>query len=62
MSERDRLIELLNSAEFGVNKMRLSDRMISDDTIGAIADYLIANGVIVPTLNNGDRVCFFLKP
>lgn len=44
---RDRLIELLNEATFGVNKHTLADHL-KKETIERVADHLLANGVIVP--------------
>lgn len=43
---KNELVKLLSSAEFGVNKMRLTDR-VSEQTLEAVADYLIANGVVI---------------
>lgn len=56
---RDRLIELLKIKydhycdQCGVNK--------DSQYIENLADYLIGNGVILPTLSCGDRVWFILK-
>lgn len=52
---RDRLIGLLNEATFGVNVHTLADHL-KKETIEAVADYLIANGVIVPPCKVGDTV------
>ena len=52
---RDRLIELLNEATFGVNVHTLADHL-KKETIEAVADYLIANGVIVPPCKVGDTL------
>ena len=52
---RDRLIELLNDATFGVNVHTLADHL-KKETIEAVADYLIANGVIVPPCKVGDTL------
>lgn len=52
---RDRLIELLNEATFGVNVHTLADHL-KKETIEAVADHLLANGVIVPPCKVGDTV------
>lgn len=44
--DKNELIKLLSSAEFGVNKMRLTDK-VSEQTLETIADYLIANNVTI---------------
>ena len=44
--QRERLVELLNEATFGVNVHTLADHL-SKDTIERVADYLIANNVVV---------------
>lgn len=44
--QRERLVELLNEATFGVNVHTLADHL-SKETIERVADYLIANGVTV---------------
>ncbi|MEE0839064.1 MAG: hypothetical protein U0L72_00745 [Acutalibacteraceae bacterium] len=55
MTDRDRLIELLVNFRKPDNPItQMAERMI----IERIADYLLANGVIVPTFNCGDRVWF----
>ena len=54
---RDRLIELLNEATFGVNVHTLADHL-KKETIEAVADYLLANGVIVPPCKVGDTVYY----
>ena len=48
MTERERLVELLEEAEGQVNN--------DLPTIEEIADYLLANGVIVPPCKVGDTV------
>lgn len=53
MTERERLIELLKKAPLC---NRDFDLQYSDATIAKIADYLIANGVIVPPCKVGDKV------
>ena len=55
MTERESLIELLNEAKFGVNKHTLADHLMSFAVEG-IADYLLANGVVVPPCKVGDKV------
>lgn len=57
MTERERLIELLHDATFGVNKHTLADHL-KKETVEAVADYLLANGVIVPPCNVGDTVYY----
>jgi hypothetical protein len=44
--QRERLVELLNEATFGVNKHTLADHL-HKETIERVADYLIANNVVV---------------
>ena len=53
MTERERLIELLKNAK--LCSYPFGDQY-SDSTIGKIADYLLANGVIVPPCKVGDTV------
>jgi hypothetical protein len=55
MTERERLFKLLNDATFGVNVHTLAD-YLHKETIWAVADYLLANGVIVPPCKLGDTV------
>jgi hypothetical protein len=55
MTERERLIKFLNDATFGVNVHTLADHL-HKETIEAVADYLLANGVIVPPCKVGDTV------
>ena len=50
---RDRLIELLNEATFGVNAHTLADHL-KKETIEAVADHLLAAGVVVPPCKVGD--------
>ena len=52
---RERLIELLRDATFGINKHTLADHL-SKETLETVADYLIANGVIVPPCKVGQVV------
>ena len=44
--QRERLVELLNEATFGVNKHTLADHL-AKETIERVADYLLANNVAV---------------
>ncbi len=55
---RDRLIELLDSIQDKGKKYEYTENSISVLQIdnGTIADYLIANGVIVPPCKVGDEV------
>lgn len=55
MTERQRLIELLHDATFGVNKHTLAD-YLEKKTVEAVADYLLANGVSVPPCKLGQKV------
>ena len=55
MSERDRLIELMREAELA----HLEETIMRPHTISSnefLADYLLANGVIVPPCKVGDIV------
>jgi hypothetical protein len=45
--QRERLVKLLNEAKFGVNTQTLADHL-KKETIERVAEYLMANGVIVP--------------
>jgi hypothetical protein len=49
MEQKKRLVELLNEATFGVNVHTLADHL-SRETIDRVAEYLMANGVIVPPI------------
>ena len=53
MTERERLIELLCSAPLG---SKTFEQQYYKSTITKIADYLLANGVIVPPCKFGDTV------
>lgn len=44
--QRERLVELLNEATFGVNVHTLAD-YLSRETIDRVAEYLMANNVVV---------------
>lgn len=50
---RDRLIELLKGAETKVTEMS-STPLALEEWLGIYADYLLANGVIVPPCKVGD--------
>ena len=52
---RDRLIELLKEATFGVNVHTLADHL-KKETIEAAAEYLLATGVIVPPCYIGQGI------
>lgn len=55
MTERERLIELMNNAELAClefSKMHPYEKSLTDFT----TDYLLANGVIVPPCKVGDTV------
>jgi hypothetical protein len=52
---RYRLIELLNDAEIGVNAHILADHL-KQESIEAVADHLLAAGVIVPKVKIGDKL------
>lgn len=54
---RDRLIELLNEATFGVNVHTLADHL-KKETIEAVADHLLANGVVVPPCKVSTKIYF----
>ena len=55
MNQRDRLVELLAEAEKENGEHRLLPLLYSDK-IKAIADHLLANGVIVPPCKVGDEL------
>jgi hypothetical protein len=55
--QRERLVELLNEATFGVNTQTLADHL-HKETIERVADYLIANNVVVLPCKVGDNVFF----
>ena len=44
--QRERLVELLNEATFGVNTQTLADHL-KKETIDRVAEYLMANNVVV---------------
>lgn len=55
--QRERLVELLNEATFGVNVHTLADHL-SRETIDRVAEYLMANNVVVLPCNIGDTVYY----
>ena len=55
MNDRDKLIELLKKADDIASKKLIMDY---DDAIADNADYLLANGVIVPPCKVGDWVWY----
>ena len=52
---KEKLVELIGNAPFGINKQTLIDHH-KESVVEELADYLLANGVIVPTVNLGDKV------
>lgn len=52
---KERLVELIGNAPIGVNGITLLDKH-ELKVIEEVADYLIANGVVVPTYNIGQTV------
>lgn len=54
--QRERLVELLNEATFGVNVHTLADHL-SRETIERVAEYLMANNVVVLPMKLG-QTCF----
>lgn len=52
---KERLVKLLGNAPIGVNGITLLDKH-EPKAIEEIADYLLANGVIVPPCKVGDKV------
>lgn len=64
MNERERLIELLNdvtSTQYEGDKIIRSEMDINDEDINCIADYLLANGVIVPPCKVGDKIYLIVE-
>ncbi len=55
MTDRDRLIELLKGAENKVAEV-LTRPLELEEWLGIYADYLLANGVIVPPCKVGDTI------
>lgn len=55
--QRERLVELLNEATFGVNVHTLADHL-SRETIDRVAEYLMANNVVVLPCKVGDTVYY----
>lgn len=59
MTERERLIELLEDVSCTQYKGDIivhSEMDIDNEEINRIADYLLANGVVVPLCNVGDKL------
>jgi hypothetical protein len=52
---KERLVELLGNAPIGVNGITLLDKH-EQKVIEEVADYLIANGVVVPPCKVGSKV------
>ena len=55
MTDRDRLIELINHKQCYGSPVEYGVKSVSNETI---ADYLIENGVILPPCKVGDKVYF----
>ena len=55
--QRERLVELFNEATFGVNTHTLADHL-SRETIDRVAEYLMANNVVVLPCKVGDNVFY----
>ena len=60
MTEREKLIELLGKVEDDTDLFLYSDMYFNDEDKEIIADYLVANGVIVPPCKVGDTVYSYL--
>ena len=58
--QRERLVELLNEATFGVNVHTLADHL-SRETIERVAEYLMANNVVVLPCKIGDKAYYVDK-
>jgi hypothetical protein len=54
-NQKERLVELLNEATFGVNTQTLADHL-KKETIERVAEYLMANNVVVLPLKVGDQI------
>lgn len=54
---RERLIELINFAHNGIGVKKNENKSVAE----IVADYLLANGVIVPPCKVGDKVWFIEK-
>ena len=52
---KERLVELIGNAPIGVNGITLLDKH-EPKVIEEVADYLLANGVIVPPCKVGDEI------
>lgn len=53
--QRERLVELLNEATFGVNTQTLADHL-KKETIESVAEYLMSNNVVVLPWKKGDTL------
>lgn len=58
--QRERLVELLNEATFGVNTQTLADHL-KKETIERVAEYLMANNVVVLPCKIGDKAYYVDK-
>lgn len=58
MSERERLIEMLNNAPIGYEKL---GQRFYKHILENIADYLLDNGVIVPPVKVGDTLYMIVE-
>lgn len=57
--QRERLVELLNEATFGVNTQTLADHL-KKETIERVADYLMSNNVVVlPCKFDGSQKVYY---
>lgn len=54
-NQRERLVELLNEATFGVNTQTLADHL-KKETIESVAEYLMSNNVVVLPWKKGDTL------
>ena len=60
MTDRDRLIELILQGENEADKKGIANcQMYNLEKAKILADYLLANGVIVPPCKVGDTVYYF---
>ena len=58
MTDKEKLIELLKKADENADSKLITDY---EDAVADIADYLLANGVIVPPCKVGDKVFIIEK-
>ena len=59
-TDRDRLIRLIDGFVFGT-QIVINNLEWTSETVKELADHLLVNGVILPTLICGDRVWFIPK-